>query len=294
MKRGKDQTQLMQISDLENPDALDLVKHITVSHRIDSLLEDLNVDPISIDGSFRIGETGRRTHVLHASGLGGTSGKSLCRKFPMGCSRELFYSLTGADAEKSFDPRRRRILDTGTALHSMLQAYLSTYAQLHSDTESFTPEADINPELNDIASMFDISGHSDGEYTIRTPTWGVRFGVEIKTINDNGYKATNRPHQEHLVQGTIYQKCLDLPVMLFLYYNKNDSSMAEFIQVYDPVIWSAVEAKIKHIRPYALKGTPPEQEVTVKCGTCIYKHICKPPMKGQSVKIGAHFRKRSR
>lgn len=269
----------------------------TVINRIDAFLEDLNVTPIkSLPVEFNLGGT-RRTEVFHASTVGSASGKSLCGKYKMGCGRQMYYDYIGAPAEGAWEPRMRKLLDTGSAIHGQLQGYLEVIAANSDGTEEFTPEADIDPEVNPIAQLFDLSGHTDGIYFILSGPDKVRFGLEIKTINDAGYQKTGSPHQEHLTQGTIYQKCLDLPFMVFLYYNKNDSSVAEFIHIYDEARWVAIEKKINMVREHAYREVPPEQEGGWHCNNCKYKAICKPPRRGrggQNAKTASTFRSQKR
>jgi CRISPR/Cas system-associated exonuclease Cas4 (RecB family) len=267
---------------------------LSLKARIESLLEDMNVDDVKIHAEFDIGSGGRRTGVLHASHLGNKEGKSLCGKYAMGCGRALYYSLINAPSTDRWEPRVRRILDTGTAVHAQLQGYLQKAADLSDGTETFTPEADIDPDKNKIAYPLYISGHTDGIYTIDNDKFSLRFGVEIKTINDNGYKATNSPHSEHKVQGTIYQKCLDMPVMVFLYYNKNDSSIAEYAHFYDPDIWTAIEDKVNHVIDHYEWREEPERESGWACSTCKYKGVCKPPLRRAGSSMSRALRVKTR
>lgn len=203
----------------------------------------------------------------------------------MGCGRELFYSFTNEEPLSVWEPRGRRILDTGSAIHLQLQTYLLSAAERSGGMEKFTMEVDVNPDSNEIADQYDISGHTDGIYEIHDGVDDIRVGVEIKTINDGGYKELNKPHREHATQATIYQKCLDLPVMVFLYYNKNDSSIAEYHHLFNPDIWAAVEEKVNYVRECSLTGKPPRQEVSRSCLYCSFKHLCKPPRSAPKTSI---------
>lgn len=274
-----------------------LLNLATVITRIDSFLEDLNVEPLdTLTVQFDLGGH-RRTGIFHSSTVGSFSGKSLCGKYSMGCARQLYYDYTGAPAEGAWDPRMRKLLDTGSAIHAQLQAYLEIIAAKSEGTETFTPEADIDPDKNPIADQMDLSGHADGIYSVTLTPDKVRFGLEIKTINEAGYQKTSGPHQEHVTQGTIYQKCLNLPLMVFLYYNKNDSSVAEFVQVFDERRWAAIVEKLDMVRECAFKEAPPEQEAGWHCNNCKYKGICKPPRRGRgstNAKTAATFRSQKR
>lgn len=84
---------LTQISDLKQPHK-SLLKEVTLIPRIEALLEDMNTDKMSIKTDILLGDSGRRTHVFHASMIGENSGKQ--DSFPMGCQRKLYYSYTDA------------------------------------------------------------------------------------------------------------------------------------------------------------------------------------------------------
>lgn len=271
---------LLSISDLKKAPKK-MFQKMGLLDRIDSLLEDMNLSESEKPDipvlKLDIRDKGRRTGVFHASAVGSQSGKSLCGRYMMGCGRELYYGYTGAEMSSAREPRNRRILDTGHAIHLQLQSYLLAVADRSDGSEKFTMEVDIDPDTNEVAGRLDLSGHTDGIYEISDGQDDIRIGVEIKSINDSGYKDLTKPHREHQTQATIYQKCLDLPVMVFLYYNKNDSSIAEYLQVFDEDLWGAVERKLEYVRECAMKGKDPEREVSRSCAYCSFKPICKPP-----------------
>jgi CRISPR/Cas system-associated exonuclease Cas4 (RecB family) len=271
-----------------------LLPQCTVVARIHSFLEDLNVDPIrKLPVEFDLGQN-RKTLVFHASSVGSASGTSLCGKYKMGCARLLYYDFVGAEAEGAWEPRMRALLDTGSAVHAQLQAYLEEITRRSDGVESFEPEAVVDPDTNEVADSMDLSGHTDGKYMVITPDMRLRFGIELKTINAAGYEKTSSPHPEHLTQGTIYQKALDLPVMVFVYYNKNDSSMVEYAHVFDQNCWDAVVCKLDWVREHAMRDEPPERENGWHCTNCKYRKVCKPPRRtrGPNTRVSSAFRKR--
>ena len=91
------------------------------------------------------------------------------------------------------------------------------------------------------------------------------------------FKDLNKAHDENIVQSHVYMACLDLPAMTILYYNKNDSTMAEFCVPFDQKVWDAIVKKIKFVRTYAINEEPPPREVGYHCRQCKYSYVCKPP-----------------
>ena len=142
------QIDLLCIEDLKNPRHIKALKEVTVIPRIEALLQDMNEDPFSMTGEIEIGDKERRKGVFSASSVGLSNGRSLCGKYVMGCGRYLYYDYTGVKGEKQFEPRFRRILDTGTAIHTQLQLYMAECASR--DGEKFTSEVDGDPEKNDM------------------------------------------------------------------------------------------------------------------------------------------------
>lgn len=269
----------MDLTKIEHLDKVskELLRHASVADRIDAYLEDMNSMSVIIPVEFTLGNAGRPKGVFSASMVGELSGKSLCGKYPMGCARKLHYAYLASKSEGAWEPRMRRRLDEGTAVHALLQSYLSCFARDHADTDHFEYEVKISPDTNEVADQYDLSGHVDGVYLVTTPKGSVRFGVEFKTINDGGFKATSGPHAEHLIQGTIYQKCLDLPLMVFLYWNVNDGSVAEYVQQFDVTRWDSIVDKVNLVRDHTLRNVEPDREVSFSCRNCQYKGTCKPP-----------------
>lgn len=267
---------LTSIDHLEKVDR-NLIKQASVVDRIEAHLEDMNALIVKIPVEFTLGNAGRPRGVFSASMVGEISGKSLNGRYPMGCARKLFYAYTGEKSEGAWETRMRRRLDEGTAVHALVQTYLHEFARENADTDHFESETVVSPDTNDVADRYDLSGHADGIYTLTTSKGKLRFGLEIKTIATDGFKSLNGPHPEHIIQGTIYQKCLDLPIMLFLYWNVNDCQLAEYVQVFDEARWEAVVEKVDFVREKALAGQLPEQEITFGCRNCQYKGTCKPP-----------------
>lgn len=209
----------------------------------------------------------------------------------MGCARLLYYRYCGETPHDRIDPRLRRIFDTGHKIHDQLQGYLRKIALASDGAEVFVDEATFNESNSEIAAEYEIESTTDGIYqvSVKKPK-DLRFGIEIKSMKAELFKDLNGPLQDNVVQSTIYMACLDLPVMVILYYNKNDSSMAEFVEVFDEDIWMAVVDKINLVRLHAVNEDPPPREDGYHCRTCRYAHVCKPPKEKKRVQIKKRFR----
>ncbi len=278
---------LESLADLKKEGSKKALSEVTLIPRIEALLEDMNSETISMKAELEIGDKERRTQVFSASEVGLKNGRSLCGKYAMGCGRYLYYSYIGEKGSKSWEPRFRRILDTGSAVHVQLQLYILECAK----REGFEAqiEVDGDPEKNDLS----LSAHMDAGIRVATPKVRVRFGVELKSIATDGFKSTTHIQDHHKTQCTIYQVLFDLPVMLVVYYNKNDSHMAEFSHVFEEDRWKAIEEKLEMVRMASIIGEPPPHEVSFECNRCKYKEICKPPRKSSTADTRKLFVRRT-
>lgn len=264
-------TSIEHLAQLDKKDLLAAKKQVTLLHRLDGLLEDLNLK-----------DSGRRRGIFSPSSIGHSSGKSLCGKYSMGCGRKLCYEYKD-DVEKRgrIKPRIRRIFDTGSAVHLQIQGYLADLAEEEGDI--FECEVPAFPETSEVGDLFDIGGTSDGIWTVLTKD-KIRFGVEIKSMKHELFEKLTRVKPEHLVQGTVYCALLDIPFMLYLYYDKNDSNWLEFPVPFNEDIWNAVVEKLTMVRDHALSGTMPPREITFFCEKdCPYAYHCKPKQHREGV-----------
>ena len=111
------------------------------------------------------------------------------------CMRSRYYARTNAPRDfDSINARTRRIFDNGTKTHERIQEYLHEQGMLLMD------EVPVhNYEYN-------IQGHTDGVLKLSPAEKGI---LEIKSINDEGFKNLHDAKPEHKKQGLIYVFCLE-------------------------------------------------------------------------------------
>lgn len=216
------------------------------------------------------------------------------------CIKALYYACTGQDdqLEEFIEPRLQQLFDLGSAWHLVMQGYGKRGAWC--DPEAFHPEATIDPDaktfdgiaVHDLAEKYWIKGHVDAvidRYVLdAVPGIGpvtIRLVHEYKTINSNGYSKLTRPKPEHKKQATIYAAVLDIPIVVYMYTNKDDNKMADFPVPFDHTIWNEVVAKVIGVQSYVNTNQEPPWEVTSavknpsECGECGYRKLCQPPLK---------------
>ncbi len=88
---------------------------------------------------------------------------------------------------------------------------------------------------------------------------------------------------DHKRQAVVYMKCFNIPITVFLYYNKGDDNIAEFAMPFDLLTWNTVKGKIERVLHYVNENKMPDWSETSavlnpsECLKCEYANICKPP-----------------
>lgn len=188
---------------------------------------------------------------------------------PDACLQKHWYDLIddGEELEEkgNFQAETLMIFQMGHWAHEGLQSFASS---MYGDT--FQDE--VYASIDDLF----ISGSCDG--VRRIPN--LRYGFEFKTIKEQRFNELSGVQEAHTWQGTVYMKALDLPLMLFVYINKNNSHLLEFPLPFNPELWSEIEETL--VQPVLEAGndgpgavTPRGKDITKwTCKDCGYNHGC--------------------
>lgn len=215
------------------------------------------------------------------------------------CLKFLWYSCNGQahQMEEYIEPRLRMIFDIGSAWHAVIQGYGRKGAwcepQFYRDEAVIDPDTvthDGTPVLP-LAHHFWIRGHVDAVieryFVPNVPGLGdvmIRIVHEYKTINANGFSKLTRPKPEHKQQATIYSAVFDVPIVVYVYTNKDDCKLIDFPVPFDPVLWNEIVQRIQKVQYYVNTEQPPPWEETSassnprECMECGFRKICEPPL----------------
>lgn len=216
------------------------------------------------------------------------------------CFKFLYYSCTGAagELEEFIDPRLQMIFDIGHAWHITVQRYGKRGAWC--PPELYHPEVSIDPDAMafdgtpalPVANYYWIRGHVDAlidRYEIdNVPGIGpvaIRLIHEYKTINSGQYSKLNRPKPEHKFQATVYAAVFNVPIVVYLYTNKDDCKTADFPVPFDHTIWADVVQRIQTVQYYVNNNFEPPWDVTSatrnpsECMDCGFRKKCQPPLR---------------
>lgn len=221
------------------------------------------------------------------------------------CLRKPVYSLLGVPRKPAVPKYWKQRFKMGKAIHLMLQQDFHALSKRSLKNEAmrvasamaeemdcyieFEEEVPVGPAHQELAKYWNLRSHADGVFTFRKKDTGLvilRVGLEIKSEAMDGYDKLKEPKSEHVRQGHVYMAALDLPLMWFMYMNKNNQnntdSKAPWLVTWQPKVWEEVEARFRTIHDHASANNIPERSEGIWCQFCPWAYHCQPDtmMKG--------------
>lgn len=276
---------LTTISDLEREPPDQVAMYTMLAQDLKIMYEAfIEHDDESVSFPAGWGGSASRAHGLHASELSTD-----------GCQRWTVYSLMGAEKQQKVDSFWKKRFRIGHMIHAMLQNDFARMAAATGGTVTFEPEVAISPKLQEgVAKKYGVHSHCDGVFSIREVADGpvvLRVGVEVKSESPDEFKEIKEPKPYHKDQALIYMKCLDLPLIWFVYYNKGNQnivpSIPPYLMTFDHRRWAEIEDTIIARRADAAEQRLPERKEGIKCEFCPYGHICRPDYLAKKAKRAA-------
>lgn len=198
-------------------------------------------------------------------------------QLPHPCLLKVYYEMDGKEAKEKLEARTMLIFDLGHAVHDMLQGYGRAGAW----GPVYSHEARLTAELQELSEELMIEGHADAENILTIDDipdspyiYEVGLIHEYKSINTNGFEKLTRPKPEHKVQAMVYSACLNRPIVVYLYLNKNDCSLSDFPVAFDPEMWATIEGKSRLLKQHFIDKTPPPASTGFHCQQCAYVYDC--------------------
>lgn len=233
------------------------------------------------------------------------------------CLKALVYSCTDKvnEGKRNVSAEARLTFDHGHSLHHMLQGYGKKGAW--GAPIDYSSEVAILPDADEAERKGERVLEEAIKYQVRSSVDAVLWSYIVHNVRDLGsvnirllheYKSIHpgrikkggglyggfadlqSPQISHKQQAHIYMQCLNIPLTVFLYYNKGDDTIAEFVMPYDPIMWGFIKKKILKVHDYADSNQlPPWHETSAildssECNYCEYAHICNPPLVELGVK----------
>lgn len=200
------------------------------------------------------------------------------------CKRMVVYTLYKTDKVRRVPKDMKKRFLVGSAIHGMLQSQFHAMVKAKGGMISFDEE--VKTGNTPLGRKYDIQSSCDGVFTVFSKDAAgvfmpmLRIGLEIKSMAPNTYAGTNKPLQKHVEQAHVYQACLDLPLIWYLYWNKGNQNYtpmrSPWLIPFDPSIWTKLETRAKECLEAAESEQLPEREEGQHCSWCVYAHTCKP------------------
>lgn len=167
------------------------------------------------------------------------------------CRRaNVFHHLRAPMNQPQLGAMLHKVLDNGTAIHSVIQGFLADHPGLF-----FAPECKVYlPDLH-------IRGSCDGVLTERKT--GYRWGLEVKTINKRDFDKLTGPLEKHVAQASIYARLTGVVWITILYWCKDAGHpLREYHVQYDAARWAGLTARAKelygYVRAFEESGEDPD------------------------------------
>ena len=148
------------------------------------------------------------------------------------CHRKLYFQKGHVKKDATYvnftaDNRMMRLVDLGTLLHLYVQENLERLGVLKDfEVEVDFPEYGIMGKADgavDFAGLDDLGKFYPLEEMI----------LEVKSINEFGFKSLRKAKPEHIRQASIYGGLLGYERIVFVYYNKNTSDYKIYVHDVD-------------------------------------------------------------
>lgn len=213
---------------------------------------------------------GHRTPGIHASEV-------------TKCRRQAYYTLRGVKGTSRPNASMQVRFEHGHAIHEMVQRQLRYMTNTCKDFTA-TFEAEVSTAATPLGKSHKITSHCDGILSLldanKKPF--IRVGLEIKSEAHDSYVKLSGPKEAHLDQATVYMAALDLPLMWFLYINKNNGEHTPMIEPwlvrFDAPRWQRIFERIEDTLAHAEAEVLPavqQGESGFHCTFCKYQSVCK-------------------
>tara|TARA_Y100000034_G_scaffold29728_1_gene36197 strand:+ start:67563 stop:68510 length:948 start_codon:yes stop_codon:yes gene_type:complete len=147
------------------------------------------------------------------------------------CKRKMYFQYGRVKKDATYvnftaDNRMMRLVDLGSLVHLYIQENLDRLSVL----SGF--------ELDVISKKYGITGKMDGAIHFSglddlNEFYNEDMALEIKTINDYGFRALREAKKDHRRQASIYGGILGYKNICFIYYNKNNSELKVYVHPVD-------------------------------------------------------------
>ncbi len=204
-----------------------------------------------------------------------------------GCSRSIYYELTGAPTDGvPEDYSFTGICESGTARHETLQNYVMQMKDAGFEWEWVDPAEYVSEKKIPHMQVVERSGNEvkfyNDLYNMRFLCDGIvklgdrYFILEFKTESCYKFDKHDDAWKAHKMQATCYSLCFDIDDIIFIYENRDVCTKKAFLVTVTDEMKDEVEEKIAEIDMAIDEGYVPDKEDSAsECQYCDYKRQCR-------------------
>lgn len=204
-----------------------------------------------------------------------------------GCSRSIYYELTGAPTDGVPDDYTLMgICESGTSRHETLQNYVMQMKEQGFEWEWVDPAEYVASKELPHMEVVERSGNEvkfyNDLYNMRFLCDGIvklkdkYFILEFKTESCYKFDKHDDAWKAHKMQATCYSLCFGIDDVIFIYENRNVCTKKSFLVTVTEEMKDEVEEKIAEIDMAIDEGYVPEKEESAsECQYCDYKRQCR-------------------
>ena len=225
--------------------------------------------------------------TIQANQRTGTPSKTYKPSSMGGCSRSIYYELTGAPTDGvPEDYSFTGICESGTARHETLQNYVMQMKDAGFDWEWVDPAEYVAEKKIPNMEVVERSGNEvkfyNSLYNMRFLCDGIvklgdrYFILEFKTESCYKFDKHDDAWKAHKMQATCYSLCFDIDDVIFIYENRDVCTKKAFLVTVTDEMKDEVEEKIAEIDMAIDEGYVPDKEDSAhECQYCDYKRQCR-------------------
>lgn len=180
------------------------------------------------------------------------------------CARQLGYRKLfpdeGLDTDQTVDARFQSLLDLGNIIHDSER---KLYAELGYDVQDVESTVIAKYTMDDMTDI-EVKGRIDGTFSFANDEGTVsKVLFDIKTAGNgpfNKVKSMGLPYA-YKAQASVYTKALNIPNMLFIYYNKDTSERLVLEYVDDHMMQESVRNRFNKVYNTVDEETLPNREL---------------------------------
>lgn len=224
------------------------------------------------------------------------------------CQRAIFYSYWRVPQDEELTAKNHIIFKTGDAFHDLLKSFVRDMGLL---IDYKKPDGTVPKNYFTGAPDPEFPVSDDGLQIPKAKIDGIGiidgklWCYEFKSINDGGFNGKtypsgfvlpplSSPKREHLRQAMMYPYLLEQGLkdgkfkhikeldgitevegVIFLYINKNDGDIKEYVLKKDFSVFEAVAHDIIDVQAHNEAGTLPPKNTEENCRFCNWAKSCK-------------------